>query len=113
MRLRTKVFLSIIPIVGMALLVTGWLVIDFARRTSHDVVYRYCEGVLDSYITQDLASRIDLLEANKLTNVTSFVKSFQKEALTAAEELNLIWTGCVFITDSKRNILFSSREMPR
>ncbi len=50
MRLRTKILLSVIPTVGTALLLTGWLVINSATRSSHDAVYQYCEGVLDAYL---------------------------------------------------------------
>ncbi|WP_319468666.1 HAMP domain-containing sensor histidine kinase [uncultured Pseudodesulfovibrio sp.] len=112
MRLRTKILLSVIPTVGTALLLTGWLVINSATKSSHDAVYQYCEGVLDAYFTQDLASRVELLKKNQLENVASFVDRFQQEALAAAGQLHLVWPGHLFIVDDRKSIVFcSSNEM--
>lgn len=110
MRLRTKILLSVIPTVGTALLLTGWLVINSATRSSHDAVYQYCEGVLDAYFTQDLASRVELLKKNQLENVASFVDRFQQEALTAAGQLHLVWPGHLFIVDDRKNIIYCSSD---
>lgn len=105
--------LTIIPIVGIAMLITGWMVIDNATRTSHVAVYRYSEGILGAYITQDLSSRADILRKNRLENVSSFVDRYQQEALAAADQLNLIWPGHLFVVDDRWNVIYcSSKEMP-
>lgn len=112
MRLRTKIFLSIIPIVGFALMLTGWMVFTNASRSSHDAVFRYSEGILDTYVSQDMTSRVDLLKKNKLDAVQSFVDRYKREALAGADKLNLIWPGHLFVVDGKRNIVHcTSREM--
>lgn len=110
MRLRSKVILAIIPIVGAALILTSWLVINNATRSSHDAIYRYSEGILDAYITQDLVTRVNLLRKNKLDNIPSFVSRYQKEALAAASELNLIWPGHLFIVKGEKDIVYCSTD---
>lgn len=113
MRLRTKIFFSIIPIVGVALFITGWLVIEYTTRVSHDAIYRYSEGILKTYFSQDLAKRADILKKKELDAVPSFVSRYQEEALGAACKLNLIWPGHLFIVDSRKNVIYcSSGSMP-
>jgi len=100
--------------VGAALILTGWLVINNATRSSHDAVYRYSEGILDAYVTQDLENRVDILKKNQLENVQSFVIRYQKEALAAAGKLNLIWPGHLFVVDNLKNVIYCSSEvMPK
>lgn len=95
-------------------MLTGWLVVKNATQSSHDAVYRYSEGILDAYITQDLEYRVDILKKNQLNNVHSFVSRYQKEALAATEKLNLIWPGHLFIVDNHENVIHcSSGKMPK
>lgn len=112
MRLKTKIFISIIPIVGCAFLLTGWLVLNHATNAAHDTIYQYSEGILQAYISQDLESRVSILRDNDLDRVPSFVESYQKEALSAAGKLNLIWPGHLFVVDAQGRVIYcSSGEM--
>jgi methyl-accepting chemotaxis protein len=113
MQLRRKITLSILPAVVLALFLTGWMVVSYATESTHEAVFRYSQGVLDAYVTQDLAARARLLKDNNLDTVPSFVASYQQEALTAAAELNLIWPGHLFIVDGNRDIILcTTGEMP-
>ncbi|MCJ2163502.1 MULTISPECIES: HAMP domain-containing sensor histidine kinase [unclassified Pseudodesulfovibrio] len=102
-----------LPAVVLSLFLTGWMVISYATEATHEAIFRYSQGVLDAYVTQDLAARARLLKDNYLDNVPSFVAGYQQEALAAAAELNLIWPGHLFIIDGNRDIILcTTGEMP-
>lgn len=110
MRLRSKILLSIFPIVGAALFLTGWLAVKYATRISHEAIYQYSGGILEAYVNQELAPRADILKKNKLDKVASFVSRYQDDALGAAGKLNLIWPGHLFVVDDVKNVIYCTSD---
>jgi len=108
MKLQNKVFLSVFPIIAATFIVIGWQVTNFAVDSAHDSVFRYLEGTIETYVSQDLAARADLLKRNRLEDIPSFVESYQKEAMETATKLEFIWPGHIFIFDKNGTVFFDS-----
>ena len=81
-----------------------------ARIGAHQAVYKYIEGVLNTYISQDLARRHDFLIRNQLQAVESLVRLYKAEAAQAAAQLDLLWSGRLFAFGADDRPVFDTRS---
>ncbi len=106
MKLQTKIVIVLVPPVVLAIMGLGFVSMKYATQGIHSSALRYIEGVLQTYITQDLTKRYDLLKSNRLGTVPSFVTLYQAEAEASAANISLLWPGHIFVFDREGRLVF-------
>jgi PAS domain S-box-containing protein len=107
MRLRNKILLTWM---GMLLFSVGALGLWIVHLIEHNVQqqgFAYLHAVLDGYLRDTLAQRQQILVQNNLQDVPSFVRTYQVEAVQAAEKINFFWPGRLLAFDVNGRLVFS------
>lgn len=110
MRLQSKFMLALLPPVLAALLVLGVWSAFKATEVVHQNAEHYLQTALDTFMTQDLLRRYQILQNNHMDQVPSFVRAYQKEAAEAAAKIKLVLTGHIFVFDQAGKLVFDTRE---
>ncbi len=111
MKLQTKISLVVLPLVAVLIVGLGVIASYNAGKQSHEAFRHYMEGVLQTYISQDLESRHNLLINNHLDELPSFVELFQREAVDALKEVKLTWPGDLKIFKSDGTLVSDSTAL--
>jgi signal transduction histidine kinase/FixJ family two-component response regulator/HAMP domain-containing protein len=110
MKLQTKILFIIVPVIVLFIGGFGWWIEKKIAQGFNRTALQYVEGVLHTYVSQDVARRHELLVENRLENIASFVKMYQNEAIDATSRINLAWPGYFLVFDNTGRMVSSRSE---
>ena len=108
MRLQTKVILFLLPSVILSLTGLGFWSMKYATQGIRESARKYMEGILETYVSQNIGERYTILKNNRLDTIPSFVSLYQKEAGLSADTIQLIWPGHIFAFNDEGKLLFDT-----
>ncbi len=92
----------------LTLVALGLWSFNEARESTYQSSYRYLLIVLESYTNEHVHQNYQLLKDAGLESVTSYVESYQQEALDEAQLLSKAKGGHIFVLNESGRLVFSS-----
>lgn len=111
MKLQTKTLWALLPTISVALVGLGLWSAENASENVQETVEQYLTGILDTYISQNVQARYDLLKESRLDVVPSFVKSYQSDAMQQAGKIKMLWHGHIHIFDHGGASLYQPKHL--
>lgn len=108
MKLQSKFLLALLPPVIVFLAGLGIWSARLATQGIDKTAADYLQGVLHTFVTQELENRRQILVKNQLDKVPSFVRLYKQEAAEAASAVELLWPGHIFAFDSEGKLVFDT-----
>ncbi|PCK07659.1 MAG: hypothetical protein COA42_13195 [Alteromonadaceae bacterium] len=110
MKFQTKIILTILPIVLLAITgLGGWSYFE-ARSSVYQYTYQYMSLILKETLKNDLGRRTDLLRRSKMDSVDFFVQDYQKEALLSITKRSKSQAGQFFVFDEMDQMILSTQS---
>lgn len=106
MKLQTKTLWALLPTITVSLIGLGLWSARNASQNVQETVEQYLSGIIDTYISQNVQTKLDLLKENRLDVVPSFVESYQLDAMQQAGSIKMLWRGHVYIFDQDGTVLY-------
>ena len=108
MKLRTKISLSILPLICLCFLVLARWTTHKAGAQLRESQYAHLETVVSFYYLEQLEKAQELLEKNQLTSVQSFVKAYQRTAIDNIADRYVVSNGQFLIVNDHEEIIYGS-----
>jgi signal transduction histidine kinase/ActR/RegA family two-component response regulator/HAMP domain-containing protein len=112
MRLQSKIALSVLPLVVLAVLAEGLVAMKVADQALRETNSEHMSVVLDLFIQNNIRPLHALLEQHGLTQVDSFVADYQKQVAESARNFSVVPSGHIFAMDPEGRLKFCSRDHP-
>ena len=97
--LNVKMLAVILPPVLLCLVGLGIFSAVNSSDATRRTVETYLTGVVETFVSQNMQVKRDLLRDNGLDSIPSFVASYKKRAVTALDDVRLHWPGRMFVVD--------------
>lgn len=110
MKLQTKVGLSILPVVLLAIVILDLWVIRVMTEGIETSTLRHMEVVLNAYVTDKVGALHTVLVKNRLDQEEAFVKDYQGRAARSADELELAEAGRILIVNASGELIFPEKD---
>lgn len=110
MRLQKKIILLFLPTIFLSITLFGLWAGKSTEKELRNTVSLYLEGVITTYISENVQAQYELLVRNGLDAIPSYVSRYQHSALAGLATIKLLWPGHFFVLSKDGEMIMCTLE---